>query len=60
MGTPAVWISETTSEVSFGSDNPGEQWERVGTIDTMQESDLNKHLQVLLNLRSTAPRISGF
>jgi len=60
MATPAVWISGTTPEVFFGNDNPGDQWELVGTINTTQESDLNKHIQVLLNMRSTAPRISGF
>ncbi|QRZ06029.1 hypothetical protein JN086_23985 [Mycolicibacterium austroafricanum] len=60
MTTPEVWISITSPEVVFAGGNPGEHWQLVGTIDTSQEADLNKHIQVLLNLRSTAPRISGF
>jgi len=60
MTTPAVWISPTASEVIFNNGNPGEHWQLVGTINTTQEADLNMHIQVLLNLRSTAPRISGF
>ena len=60
MTTPAVWISTTTSEVTFDNDTPGNYWELVGTINTAEEADLSKHIKVLPNLRSTAPRISGF
>ncbi|KLI04058.1 hypothetical protein A5731_28030 [Mycolicibacterium conceptionense] len=58
--TPDIWISTTTSEVTFENNTPGRQWQRVGTIDTAQEADLAKHIQVLLNLRGSAPPISGF
>lgn len=57
---PEVWISTTTSEVTFENDTPGSQWEHVGTLDTAQQSDLTKNLQVLLGLRRTAPRLPGF
>ncbi|MCA2243360.1 hypothetical protein JF781_13400 [Mycobacterium sp. WUMAC-067] len=57
---PEVWISMTTSEVTFESNTPGGQWEHVGTIDTAQQGDLTKNFQVLLGLRRTAPRIPGF
>jgi hypothetical protein len=60
MTTPAVWISTTTSEVTFDNDTPGNYWELVGTINTAEEADLSKHIKVLPNLRSTAPRISRF
>jgi hypothetical protein len=39
---------------------PGSHWEEVGTIDTAQEMDLWKNVQVQLGLRASAPRISGF
>lgn len=58
--TPDVWISTTTSAVTFENNTPGSQWQLVGTIDTAQDADVTNHIQVLLNLRSTAPRISGF
>ncbi|WP_131811713.1 hypothetical protein [Mycolicibacterium peregrinum] len=57
---PEVWISTTTSAVTFENNTPGGQWEHVGTIDTAQESDLTKNLQVLLGRRRTAPRLPGF
>jgi hypothetical protein len=57
---PEVWISTSTSEVSFDQGGPGEHWTLVGTINTSQEADLNKHLQKLLNQRRTAPAIEGF
>ncbi|OBB06861.1 hypothetical protein A5731_12890 [Mycolicibacterium conceptionense] len=57
---PEVWISTTTSEVTFDYNTPGSQWEHVGTLDTAQQSDLTKNLQVLLGHRRTAPRLPGF
>lgn len=55
-----MWISTTVSDVVFGQGGPGEHWSKVGTIDTLQESDFNKHVQRLEGQRSTAPRIAGF
>ncbi|GJJ23925.1 hypothetical protein MTY414_75990 [Mycolicibacterium mageritense] len=46
--------------MTFENDTPGSQWEHVGTLDTAQQSDLTKNLQVLLGLRRTAPRLPGF
>ncbi|MBU8814170.1 MULTISPECIES: hypothetical protein [Mycobacteriaceae] len=46
--------------MTFENDTPGSQWEHVGTLDTAQQSDLTKNLQVLLGRRSTAPRLPGF
>lgn len=55
-----MWISTTTPDVAFGQDGPGEQWQKVGTVDTSQEADFGKHIQRLEGHRATAPRISGF
>jgi hypothetical protein len=58
--TPDIWISTTTSTVTFENNTRGSHWELVGTVDAAQETGLTKHIQVLLSLRSTAPRIPGF
>ncbi|OZD60811.1 hypothetical protein CH263_20180 [Rhodococcus sp. 06-1059B-a] len=55
-----MWISTTTPDVAFGQDGPGEQWQKVGTVDTSQEADFGKHIQRVEGHRATAPRISGF
>lgn len=60
MAKPEVWISTTTANVCLDCAEPRDQWQLVGTIDTSQESDLWKTVQVLLGLRQTAPRAPGF
>jgi hypothetical protein len=60
MAQPEVWISTTTAAIGSDAAGPGDQWQRVGTIDTSCESDLWKHIQVLLGHRRSAPRVHGF
>jgi hypothetical protein len=61
MTVPDVWVSTTTPEIVFDDDGrPGDHWQLVGTIDTMQESEFYKHIQVQLGHRNTAPRFAEF
>ncbi|MDM3975978.1 hypothetical protein QRB36_17565 [Mycobacterium marseillense] len=60
MAKPKVWVSTTAQNVALGAGGPGSHWEEVGTIDTVQERDLWKNVQVHLGLRASAPHLTGF
>jgi hypothetical protein len=60
MANPRVWVSTTKRDVALGPDGPGAHWEEVGTIDTIQEKDLWRNVQVHLGLQTSAPRLTGF
>jgi hypothetical protein len=60
MAKPQVWISTTSADIYLNVAGPGDQWQSVGTIDTSQERDLWKNIQVLLGRRRSAPRVPGF
>ncbi|MEX3644735.1 hypothetical protein [Mycolicibacterium porcinum] len=58
--TPDIWISTTTSDITFENNTPGSHWQLVGTIDMAQEKDLAKHIRALLNLGGSTSWTSGF
>jgi hypothetical protein len=58
MTTPQVWVSTTSPQIHFDGTGPGDHWELVGTIDTNQESEFNKHIQAMLG-RKGRPRGSA-
>jgi hypothetical protein len=60
MTIPEVWISTTTPDITRDGENPGDQWQLVGTIHTTQESEFWQHIKVLLGLRRTSPRNAEF
>lgn len=57
---PTVWISTSTSELTFDADTPAAPWHYVGTIDTAQESAFFEHIQVQLGRRNTASKPPEF
>lgn len=61
MVTPEVWVSTTSPDIIFDDEAwPGDHWTHVGTINTTQESEFFKHIQVMLGYRNTAPRSAEF
>ncbi|WP_156768059.1 hypothetical protein [Mycobacterium sp. E1386] len=60
MTDPQVWVSTTLSEIKFDGAGPGGDWELVGEINTRQETEFYKHIQVLLSVRRSAPRTAEF
>lgn len=53
MATPTVWISTASNDATTDGDNPGDQWERVGVIDTSAQADFYTHIQVHIGARQT-------
>ncbi|WP_445160955.1 hypothetical protein ACTXG5_22870 [Mycobacterium sp. Dal123C01] len=60
MTIPQVWVSTTTSQIQFDGTGLGDHWQLVGTIDTTEEAEFHKHIQVLLGLRSSRPDAAEF
>jgi hypothetical protein len=60
MTIPQVWVSTTASEILFDGTSPGDHLQLVGTIDTAEESEFHKHIQVFLELRRSRPSSAEF